>query len=93
MGNIVESHFNLERKIQKIIKAWKRATPEQECALMKPVRDYLIYTKFPQYILPSFPDRVWNVGIQYDENNKLTLLQLNGRTINGTINCEELKKL
>ncbi|MCB1558099.1 MAG: hypothetical protein KDJ50_04175 [Alphaproteobacteria bacterium] len=76
-------------QIEKKNKSWKGFSPELECALIKPVRDYYIYGKVPDYILPT--KRNWAVGVQYDEDNKLSLLQLNGTTINGVINCEELK--
>lgn len=78
-------------QIDKNNKAAIKDFPEHAQQMIMPAKDLYIYTKFPDYLFPSFPKRVWNVGVQYDEGDKISLLKLNGTTISETRNNEGAK--
>lgn len=80
-------------QIQKNNASAQRDFPNHAREMFMLVRDYHIYTQTPDYWFPTIgiPQRVWNVGVQYDEQNNLLTLQLNGHLLNGVINYEELK--
>lgn len=81
-----------KEQIAKNNKARLRAFPDRAESMIYPVRDKYIYRRTADYWFPTIMDRNWAVIVQYDENDRLSLIQLNGREIAGEIDVEEIKR-
>lgn len=90
-GDAKLDHILSAEQINKNNKAVIKEFPEHARSMVKPVKDYYIYGRKAKYLYPVLMPRYWAVGVQYDDNNKLSLLALNGSLINGEINFEEIK--